>query len=303
MSFLLLVVFSAVFTIGQTAGPTAGPTLDTDELGATESLRREALRQAEQKYGPDDKMLAPALTNLALALHAQARDAEAEPFARRSFLIAEQSGDRRLMGATLNGLGVVLAGKGDKARAEPVLRRSVAILEEGMTWESLGMTAQDAQFVESRKISPVEICQFFRMPPHKVQILDRSTNNNIEQQSLDFLGDTLLPWLVKFEQSANRDLLQTKAEQAGMFFKFDVSELLRADIKTRFASYGIGLQNGFMNRNEVRQKEGWAPFPGGDEYLIQMNMGQGGANKNPQGDAPKPDPQTKDSPQEDKNEN
>jgi len=122
MSFLLLVVFSAVFATGQT--------LDTDELGATESLRREALRQAEQKYGHDDKRLAPALTNLALALHARGRDAEAEPFARRSFFIAEQSADRALMGATLNGLGVVLAGEGDKARAEPVLRRSVALLEE-----------------------------------------------------------------------------------------------------------------------------------------------------------------------------
>ena len=95
MSLLLVVVFSAVFATGQTTGLT----MDADELGATESLRREALRQAEQKYGPEDKRLTPLLTNLALALHAQARDAEAEPFARRSFLIAEQSGDRALMGA------------------------------------------------------------------------------------------------------------------------------------------------------------------------------------------------------------
>ena len=122
MSFLLLVVFSAVFATGQTS--------DAEDLAGAESLRREAVRQAEQKYGPEDKRLAPALTNLALALHALGRDAEGEPFARRAFLIAEQSGDRRLMGATLNGLGVVLAGEGDKARAQPVLRRSVALLEE-----------------------------------------------------------------------------------------------------------------------------------------------------------------------------
>lgn len=122
MRILLLFVFSAVFASGQSQ--------DSDDLAATESLRREALRLAGQKYRPEDRMLAPPMTNLALALHAEARDAEADPLARRAVLIAEQSGDRRLLGATLNGLGVVLAGEGEKARAEPVLRRSVTLLEE-----------------------------------------------------------------------------------------------------------------------------------------------------------------------------
>jgi tetratricopeptide (TPR) repeat protein len=122
MSLLLLIVFSALFASGQDP--------ESDDLASTEALRREALRLAEQKYGPDHKWLAPPLTNLALALHAEGKDAEADPLARRAFLIAERSGDLRLMGATLNGLGVVLAGEGDKARAEPVLRRSVALLEE-----------------------------------------------------------------------------------------------------------------------------------------------------------------------------
>jgi len=129
MKFLLLIAFSALSASGQN--------LDSDDLAATESLRREALHQAEQKYGPQDKMLAPPLTNLALALHAEGRDAEADPLARRAVPIAEQSGDRSLLGATLNGLGVVLAGEGDKARAEPVLRRSVALLKESMGEDSL----------------------------------------------------------------------------------------------------------------------------------------------------------------------
>lgn len=154
----------------------------------------------------------------------------------------------------------------------------VAILEEGMEWTSLGMTASDAQFVESRKVSPIEICQYFRMPPHKVQLLERSTNNNIENQSIAFVTDSLMPWLVKFEESANRDLLQLPSEQS-YFYKFNVDEMLRGDISTRYTSYGTGLQNGFLSRNEVRQKEGMQPFDGGDEYLIQLNMG--GADKNP----------------------
>lgn len=155
----------------------------------------------------------------------------------------------------------------------------IAILEEGMTYASIGMTAQDAQFVESRKISPIEICQYFGVPPHLVQILDRSTNNNIEQQSLDFILHCLLPWLTKFEQAADRDLLQTKSEQNNMFYKFCLEEMLKGDTATRTAYYSGGLQNGWLSRNEVRLAEGRKPFPGGDEYMIQMNMGQGGADK------------------------
>lgn len=122
MSFFLLIVFGAVFARGQN--------LDPDDLAAAESARRQALHLAEQKYGSQDKNLAPPLTNLALALHAEGRDAEADPLARRAVAIAQQSGDLRLIGATLNALGIVLAGEGDPARAEPVLRRSVALLEQ-----------------------------------------------------------------------------------------------------------------------------------------------------------------------------
>lgn len=122
MRTLLLIVFSALSASGQN--------LEPDNLAAAESLRREALHLAEQKFSPEDRRLAPPLTNLALSLHSEGRDAEADPLARRAVLIAGQSGDPRLLGATLNALGVVLAGEGDRARAEPVLRRSVALLEK-----------------------------------------------------------------------------------------------------------------------------------------------------------------------------
>jgi tetratricopeptide (TPR) repeat protein len=130
MSILHLVVFGAVFAIGQNLGQLAAERQAADDFAGAERLRREALRLAEQEYRPDDKRLAAPLTDLALSLHFEGRDAEAEPLARRAVLIAEQSGGRTLLGATLNGLGVVLAGEGQRARAEPVLRRSVALLEE-----------------------------------------------------------------------------------------------------------------------------------------------------------------------------
>lgn len=136
MNGLLLIVFSAVFASGQTLAPwgslskLADERYEADDFKAAELLRREALRLAEEKLAPADKQLASLLANLAISLHFSARDAEADPLARKAYVIAEQSGDQRLIGAVLNTLGVVLAGEGDTARAEPVLRRSVALIEQ-----------------------------------------------------------------------------------------------------------------------------------------------------------------------------
>lgn len=135
MIALLLLVFGALFTSGQTAGPWEGLTRlanqhhDLDDFAGEEKLRREALRLAEEQLGPDDLTKAPLLSNLALCLHSQGRDAEGDPLVRRAVSIAEQSGNQQLFGLMLNSLGVILAGQREIGRAEPVLRRSVAILE------------------------------------------------------------------------------------------------------------------------------------------------------------------------------
>lgn len=132
MFVLLVVVLSAVFAFGQPwvdLATRARQRQNADDLAAAESLRREALQLAEKQLGPEDKQLAPLLGDLAMSLHLEARDAEAESFAHRAFLIAKESGDQRLQGLMLNILGVVLSGEGQKARAEPALRRSVALLE------------------------------------------------------------------------------------------------------------------------------------------------------------------------------
>ena len=102
-----------------------------------ESLRREALRIAEEKLAPADKQLAPLLANLAQSLHFGEHDTEADPLARRAFSIAHQSGDQKMMGVTLNTLGIVLAGEGEPARSEPVLRRSLALVEQSEGADSL----------------------------------------------------------------------------------------------------------------------------------------------------------------------
>jgi tetratricopeptide (TPR) repeat protein len=143
LSVLLLIVFSVVFVNGQTPVPwvnlsqLANERQEADDFAGAEQLCREALRLAEEKLGLVDKQLAPLLSNLALSLHFLARDAEADPLARRAYLLAEQSGDQKLTGKVLNTLGVVLAGEGELARAEPVLRRSVALLEQSEGAEGL----------------------------------------------------------------------------------------------------------------------------------------------------------------------
>ena len=101
-----------------------------DDFAGAELLRRQALEIAEKKPGIEDSKLAPLYSDLAVTLHLEARDAEADVVARQATACATRSSDPRLMGVTLNILGVVLSAEGENARAEPVLRRSVALLEQ-----------------------------------------------------------------------------------------------------------------------------------------------------------------------------
>jgi len=143
MNALLLLVLGAVLGTAETLGPWEGFSRIADDLQANdhfqaaETVRREALQLAEKELGLADKRLAPLLGKLAILLHLEARDAEADPLARRELLIAEEADDPFLIGVALNTLGVVLAGEGEPARAEPVLRRSVAILEQSQGLDSL----------------------------------------------------------------------------------------------------------------------------------------------------------------------
>jgi tetratricopeptide (TPR) repeat protein len=132
MRGVLLIIISAVFASGQAwqeLSRLAKQSQNADDFRTAESLRREAIVLAEKQLGPADKQLTPLLADLALNLHFEARDAEAEPVAQRALSIAKESGDQRLTGLMLNILGIVLSGEGQTARAEPVLRRSVTLLE------------------------------------------------------------------------------------------------------------------------------------------------------------------------------
>ncbi len=150
----------------------------------------------------------------------------------------------------------------------------VAILEEGMKYTPISISPNEAQFLETRKFQIDEIARIFRVPPHMVGDLEKSSFSNIEQQSLEFVKYTLEPWLVRWEQSMIRSLVSQK-DKATYFIKFNVDGLLRGDYASRMSGYATARQNGWMSANDIRELENLDRIPveqGGDLYLINGNM-------------------------------
>ena len=150
----------------------------------------------------------------------------------------------------------------------------VAVLEEGLKYTPISISPNEAQFLETRKFQIDEIARIFRVPPHMVGDLEKSSFSNIEQQSLEFVKYTLDPWVVRWEQSLSRALL-SETEKKSYFFKFNLEGLLRGDYQSRMQGYSIGIQNGFMCPNDVRELENLDLSPdelGGNKYMVNGNM-------------------------------
>ena len=150
----------------------------------------------------------------------------------------------------------------------------IAVLEEGMKYTPIGISPEQAQFLETRKFQINEIARIFRVPPHMVGDLEKSSFSNIEQQSLEFVKYTLEPWVIRWEQSIQRTLL-TETEKAQYFVKFNLEGLLRGDYQSRMNGYATARQNGWMSANDIRELENLDRIPaeeGGDLYLINGNM-------------------------------
>ena len=167
----------------------------------------------------------------------------------------------------------------------------VAVLEEGMKYTPISISPEQAQFLETRKFQIDEIARIFRVPPHMVGDLEKSSFSNIEQQSLEFVKYTLDPWVARWEQAMVRSLLNAE-DKKRYFIKFNVDGLLRGDYQSRMNGYAIGRQNGWMSANDIRELENLdriSEEEGGDLYLINGNMtklkdagifaGNGGSNE------------------------
>lgn len=150
----------------------------------------------------------------------------------------------------------------------------IAVLEEGLKYQPIGISPDQAQFLETRKFQLNEIARIFRVPPHMVGDLEKSSFSNIEQQSLEFVKYTLEPWLMRWEQAMGRRLF-TEGEKESYFIRFNVEGLLRGDYESRMNGYAVARQNGWMSANDIRELENLDRIPaelGGDLYLVNGAM-------------------------------
>jgi len=146
------------------------------------------------------------------------------------------------------------------------------VLEEDMKWVKASMTSEDAEYLDTRKFQRQEIAGIFRVPPHKIGDLERATFTNIEHQSMEYVQDCLMSYLVRWEQAMNYSLL-TEREQGKYYFEFLVDGLLRGDIAARYTAYQAAISDGIMSPDEVRAKENMNPRKDGlgDRYMRSAN--------------------------------
>ena len=145
------------------------------------------------------------------------------------------------------------------------------ILEEGMDYARIAMTAEDAQWIESRKFSRSDIAMFFGVPPHMIGDTEKSTSwgTGIEQQSIGFVAYTLEDHLTMWEETIDRDLI---GADDLLYARFNRAALVKGDIKARWEAYVKGLQWGVWSPNEIRALEDQNPRDGGDVYYPPPNM-------------------------------
>ncbi|GHU69204.1 portal protein [Clostridia bacterium] len=151
---------------------------------------------------------------------------------------------------------------------------NIAVLEDGLKFHQMSLNNTDAQFIESRRFQMEEIARIFRVPNHLLGDLEKSSFNNIENQSLSFVKYTLDPWVSRWEKSMQQRLL-LPSEKRDYIIRMNLEGLLRGDLKSRYDSYAVGIQNGFMSPNDVRGIEDWNLIPdeeGGNGHYVNGNM-------------------------------
>lgn len=145
---------------------------------------------------------------------------------------------------------------------------SVAILEDGMEWQQVGLTNEDAQWIESRKFQTTEIARIYRVPPHMIADLEKATFSNIENQDIGFVKHTMLPWFRRWEDALQRDVIDDPA----YFARFALDGLLRGDSASRSTFYREMFNIGVLSINDIRELEEMDAVEGGDTHFVPLNM-------------------------------
>jgi HK97 family phage portal protein len=164
------------------------------------------------------------------------------------------------------------------------------ILEEGLKYQPISIPPDNAQFLETRRFNIEDVARWFNLPPDKLKDLSRATFSNLEQQDLNFVRHSLMPYVISIEQELTRKLLR-ETEKRSVWFEMNLDGLLRGDIKTRTESYRTLFNIGAMSANEIRARENMNPFEGGDARYVPMNLGKVDeeGNNQPQTEAIEPD--------------
>jgi HK97 family phage portal protein len=140
------------------------------------------------------------------------------------------------------------------------------ILEDGLEYQSVGLSNEDSQFIQTRGFQVAEVARMFSIPPPRLGDYSKANYSNIEQAAQDFV-QALRPWTVKFEQEVSLKL----AEQPAIYVEHLFDALLRADTKTRFEAYRQGREGGWLSANDIRKMESMEEIVGGDSYLVPLN--------------------------------
>lgn len=143
-----------------------------------------------------------------------------------------------------------------------------AYLEKGFEIETVGVPQKDAQFIEQRKHSVVDVARWFRIPPHKIQSMEDATFSNIEQQAIEFVTDSIQPWAERMEQEADAKLV----DNPRWITKMNLNGLMRGDSAARSEFYRTMFNIGVFSPNDIRRLEDENPVPGGDIRLVPLNM-------------------------------
>ena len=158
------------------------------------------------------------------------------------------------------------------------------LAEDGLKFAPLKISLIDAQIIEHKRFQLEDVCRIFRVPPHLAQDLERSTNNNIEHQSLEFIMYTMLPHFKRFEECINCQLLTPIQRKEGYYFEFNVASVLRGDQKSMAEAFARGRQWGWLSVNDIRRLLNLNRIDNGDIYLQPINMIEAGSTVNESGE-------------------
>lgn len=156
-----------------------------------------------------------------------------------------------------------------------VMGGGIAIIPQGLDFQSISVSPEDAQLLESRKYSTIQICQFFGVSPWKIFDYSHTSYNSLEQADLSFIQDTIMPYVRLFEDELSRKCV-LPSEIGQVYVNYDFEVLLSADKKTEAEYYNKLLTTGILSVNDIRNKLGYAPIPteeGGDAHFMQISYG------------------------------